>query len=137
MVSSIFLGGNMTAREAIDKLDSFKPNQYSEEDKLSWLSAIEFTIYEDIIYEHEAGRHNCIPKYEAITPENMDKKLIVPFPYDELYVAYLKVKVDEQNQETQRYNVSATLFNSYLENFAKFYNKHHMPKKHPKFHIWG
>jgi hypothetical protein len=53
--------------------------------------------------------------------------LIAPSPYDRLYTAYLKMKIDEENGETARYNNSATMFNSYLLEYKKHYNKTHMP----------
>ena len=61
------------------------------------------------------------------TSENLGDSLLAPYPYDELYVAYLKMKIDEENGETQRYNNSATIFNSYFEDYLKAYNKDHMP----------
>ena len=48
-------------------------------------------------------------------------------PYDRLYPAYLKMKIDGENGETARYNNSAALFNSYMMEYRKYYNKTHMP----------
>ncbi|MBQ2614772.1 MAG: collagen-like protein, partial [Clostridia bacterium] len=37
------------------------------------------------------------------------------------------MKIDGENGETQRYNNSAAMFNSYMMEFRKYYNKTHMP----------
>ena len=55
------------------------------------------------------------------------RMLLAEPPYDELYVAYLKMKVDEENGETARYNNSATMFNEHLLTYERFYNRTHMP----------
>jgi len=123
----------MTLRECIDNVDAMKPNQYSIEDKVRWLAEVEHSIYVDIILTH---RFIKPIRYSKYTVDDMDKELIAHFPYDKLYPAYIKMKIDEENQETQRYNVSATLFNAYFDDYAKHVNKNHMPKGRNAYHIY-
>lgn len=123
----------MTIRECIDRVDGLKPNQYSEEEKVRWLDVLDRNIYNDVILTHEG----CRKEFDGYTTDDTDKELLAENPYDELYVAYLKMKIDEENQETSRYNVSAAMFNSYYDNYAKWYNKHHKPISRSKFRIWG
>ena len=125
----------MTLRECIDKVDGLKPNQYSVEEKVKWLASLESNIYTDIILSHEFKRDDQ-RSYEPYTTEDMDVEMIAKFPYDEVYVAYLKMKIDEENQETARYNNSASLFNAHLDNFAKYINKTHRPKNHAHFRFY-
>lgn len=66
----------------------------------------------------------------------MQKSLLAKFPYDELYLAYLKMKIDEENGETARYNNSAILFNSHYDNYAKWYQKYHRPINKNKWRLW-
>ena len=130
----------MTLRECIDQVDKMKPNQYTEEDKIRWISEVEHSVFYDIIVTHRRPwwRHKKdeMVRYSPYTTEDMDKELIAPFPYDSLYTAYLKMKIDEENQETQRYNASATLFNAYLDEFAKHINKTRMPVGRNAYHIY-
>ena len=116
----------MTVKECIDMVDNVKPNQYGIEDKVRWLSFIDRIIVEDVIKTHE-GYHDEYEEFEGYSEDKLGAKLIVDAPYDELYVAYLKMKIDEENGETARYNNSATMFNSYMTEFRKHYNKHHRP----------
>lgn len=140
----------MRIEECISTVDSTKPNQYSIADKVRWLSVLDATIIHDIIdmYEQpeppaekivilEEGEE--IPEEETeesgefmgYTADDLTKELIVPFPYDELYVAYLKAKIDENNGEAARYNNSAATFNALMLNYEKFYNKTHTRKRIP------
>lgn len=116
----------MTIKECIDIVDNLKPNQYSIEDKVDWLSYIDHSIINEVLLTHDGydGRYDNFAGY---APDRLEMALIVPSPYDRLYPAYIKMKIDEENGETARYNNSATMFNSYMTEYRKHYNKHHMP----------
>lgn len=125
---------NMTIKEAIDRLDGLKPNQYSTEDKLRWLSDLDTKIYTDIILTHE--HQSEMPEFKKYTISDLGKKLIVDDPYTEVYIAYLKMKIDEENAETGRYNNSAIMYNSYYDDFAKYWNKTHLPINKSNIRFW-
>lgn len=116
----------MTIKECIDIVDNAKPNQYSIPEKVMWLSFIDEIIINEVLKTHEGydGRYDTFTGYTA---ENTSVALIVASPYDRLYPAYLKMQIDGENGETARYNNSAALFNSYLMEFRKHYNKTHLP----------
>ena len=116
----------MTIKECIDVVDNLKPNQYSIEDKVAWLSFLDMTIINDVLRTHEGydGRYDDFIGYSA---DNLTVGLIVPSPYDRVYTAYLKMKIDEENGETARYNNSVTLYNSYMSEYRKWYTRNHMP----------
>ena len=116
----------MNIKECIDLVDNVKPNQYSIEDKVRWLSFIDAKIIKDVLKTHE-GYYGQYDNFAGYSPDDLGAKLIVDFPYDRLYEAYLKMKIDEENGETARYNNSAIMFNSYMTEFKKYHNKHHMP----------
>lgn len=116
----------MTIKECIDIVDNAKPNQYSARDKVMWLSFIDEIIINDVLKTHE-GYDGKYDDFEGYTEDKVSVPLIVPSPYDRLYTAYLKMKIDGENGETARYNNSAALFNSYMMEYRKFYNKTHMP----------
>lgn len=126
----------MTIKEAIDKVDNLNPNQYSEEQKVEWLSRLDYLIYHDIILKHEYNPEEEEITYEPYSVSNMTQKLIAPFPYDELYVAFLQMKVDEANKETAQYNNSMTMYASYYDNYVKNYNREHMPINKDRFWMW-
>ena len=116
----------MTIKECIDIVDNVKPNQYSPKDKVMWLSFIDEVIINEVLKTHEGydGRYD---EFSGYTEDKLSVPLIVPSPYDRLYTAYLKMKIDGENGETARYNNSATEFNAYMMEYRKHYNKTHMP----------
>lgn len=116
----------MTIKECIDRVDSVKPNQYSIEDKVRWLSFLDGIIINEVIKTHE-GYENEYEEFEGYSADELGVKLIAEAPYDVLYEAFLKMKIDEENGETARYNNSATLFNSYMMTYRKYYNRTHRP----------
>lgn len=124
----------MTIKECIDLVDNVKPNQYSIEDKVQWLSFIDGIIINDVIKTHE-GYENEYEEYDGYSADRLGEKLIVELPYDNLYVAYLKMKIDEENGETARYNNSSTMFNSYMAAYKKHYNKLHIPLQMNRMNI--
>ena len=116
----------MTIKDCIDMVDAIKPNQYTIKDKVSWLSFIDEIIINEVLKTHEGydGRYD---NFEGYSEDKLSQALIVPSPYDRVYTAYLKMKIDQENGEVARYNNSATLYNSYMAEFRKHYNKTHMP----------
>ena len=116
----------MTIKDCIDIVDNIKPNQYTIRDKVMWLSFIEEIIINEVLKTHEGydGRYD---DFEGYSEDNLSVTLIVRSPYDRLYTAYLKMKIDQENGETARYNNSMVLYNTYMTEYRKYYNKTHMP----------
>ena len=125
----------MTIREAIDRADTIKPNQYSDDIKMQWLSEVDNRIYNDLFMTHEDN-----PYLDIEPPEEgeEDQRLIFPYtddsktllaepPYDILYPSYLKAKIDEANEEMTRYQNSSAMYNSQYQDYARWYNRSHMP----------
>lgn len=131
----------MTILECITRVDSVKPNAYTVEEKVRWLSYLDASIKAQIIDTHEEEivaveeteneetENNEEVKGLPYSCDRLTDELLVPFPYDELYMAYLKAKIDEENGETVRYNNTASTFNVLLSEYARAYNREHMPKK--------
>ena len=116
----------MTIKECIDTVDNLKPNQYTITEKVMWLSFLEQIIINEVLKTHD-GYDGKYDLFEGYSEDKLSVKLIVPSPYDRLYTAYLKMKIDEENGEIARYNNSMVLYNSYLTEYRKHYNKTHMP----------
>ena len=116
----------MTIKECIDIVDNIKPNQYSIRDKVMWLSFLDEIIINEVLKTHE-GYDERYDSFEGYTEDKLSVPLIVPSPYDRLYTAYLKMRIDGENGETARYNNSMAMYNTYMLEFRKHYNKTHMP----------
>lgn len=72
--------------EAINQIDSQKPNTYSYNEKLSWLSRLDFMVKRLIIDTHEGGDDVEFTGYDASTDQNTE--MLVPAPFDEMYISW-------------------------------------------------
>lgn len=112
----------MTIAQAIETVDQLKPNQYSEEQKLQWLSQLDGKIFVELISTHEGGKESFEPYTE------MEQELLVPFPYDQdIYNYYLQSMIDRENGEVAKFNQSGALFNNAYAEFSAIYNRTHVP----------
>ena len=116
----------MTIMEAINAVDTMKPNSYSLMDKLGWLSRLDARIKKEIIDTHEGGEDVIFHGYDDKT--DTETELLVKAPYDELYLYWLESRIDYHNGEYGRYNNTVTTFNEAYAAFVRFYNRARMPK---------
>ena len=115
-------GGNMKAKEIIELTDELKPNQYSENLKLGWLSTLDIQIYGDVMLTHEDCAVEAFSGHTDINDE-----LLVGEPYSDMYRYYLESMIDYANQEIAKYNNSSSMFQARYSDFCKYYNRTHMP----------
>lgn len=117
----------MTIIEAINEIDNLKPNDYTQSEKIKWLSKLDGQIKKEIIDTHINTENVIFNGYSDETP--LDTELIVKDPYDDLYISWLESKIDYSNSEYIKYNNSITRFNNDYSAFLKYYNRTNMPKK--------
>jgi hypothetical protein len=116
----------MTIIEAINQIDALKPNTYSQEDKIKWLSTLDGIVKREIIDTHEGAENVVFEGYTEETP--LDTVLLVPAPYDDIYIKWLEVQIDYANKEYGKYANSMIMYNNAYGEFANYYNRNHMPK---------
>lgn len=116
----------MTIIEAINGIDSLKPNSYPQQDKVRWLSILDGTIKTEIIDTHEGAEGVIFNGYEDVNL--FDTVLLVPAPYDDIYIKWLEAQIDYANGETAKYNNSMVMYNTAYTAFERYYNRTHMPK---------
>lgn len=126
----------MTIIEAIETIDSMKPNQYDYLAKVKWLSDLDKTVMNEIISQHE-NPNNLGKNFNGYNEEtDQDIILLAQEPYSDMYIQYLGMKIDYFNSEPIRYNNSAAMFNSIYMDYAKWYNRNFKPLKSGKYKIF-
>jgi hypothetical protein len=115
----------MTIDEAIKGIDTLKPNNYTDEEKIKWLDTLDRMIKTEIIDKHEGYEEIVFEGYTTETPA--DTELLAPQPYDDMYLHWLESRIDYYNNEYAKYNNSVTSFNTMYSAFNAFYNRQHMP----------
>ena len=116
----------MTIQEALDLADQLKPNMMSEPVKIKFLSEIEGMIHEEIVLRHvHTAAEEAKPFYDSDTDRGT--VLIVPAPYDMLYVYWLMAQIDHMNLEMEKYNNDRALFENAYQQMADWWNRTRMP----------
>ena len=115
----------MTIAEVISKVDSLTPNTYTPEDKIGWLSTLDSRVKSQIINTHRRKDPVCFYGYDSLL--DMQTELLVPAPYDEMYLRWLEAQIAYHNSEDDRYNNAIMLFNNAYEGYKKHYTRTHMP----------
>ena len=110
--------------EAIQKADALKPNDYSQEDKIKWLSTLDGIIKTEIIDTHEGADKVEFNGYDM---SSLETELIAPAPYDDIYIKWLEAQIDYNNGDIGRYSNSMTMYNSAYSAFERHYNRKNMP----------
>lgn len=111
--------------EAINQIDSQKPNTYSYNEKLSWLSRLDSMVKRLIIDTHEGGDDVSFTGYDDSTDQ--DTEMLVPAPFDEMYIRWLEAQIDYANEEYDRYNNAVLMYQTAYDGFSAWYNRNHMP----------
>lgn len=115
----------MTIIEAINRLDTLKFNTYTQDYKVAWLSRADAMVKKLIIDTNEGAEDVDFTGYNADTP--LDTVLLVPSPFDEVYLRWMEAQIDYHNGEYDKYNNDIIMYNTAFESFQNYYNRTHMP----------
>ena len=116
----------MKIREAIERIDSQKHNVYSQSDKIAWLSRLDFLVKTMIIDAHEGAETVEFTGYNDRT--DMETELLVPAPFDEVYLRWLEAQMDYSSGEYDKYNNAILMYQTAYDGYVNHYRRTHMPK---------
>ncbi len=109
----------MTVQEIKDRLSEEHPNQYSDTMILAWINDVERDLsmflrpFEGIIAE-------SAEKHDAMTDEVMLEE-------PDVYVQYLISRICLANEEYDRYNIHAEMYNARISDWKERYLRAHEP----------
>lgn len=104
----------MTVNELLKRVDEQKPNAFSVAQKVSWLNDIETQIQEFLGYD---GSRWVV---YTDSDEDLAKELIVDRPYSNVYIAWIKAKIDFDNEEYESYQNNQAQFSSEFASFKSY-----------------
>ena len=114
--------------DAITRIDALKYNTYSREEKLEWLTNLDAKVKKLIIDTHQGGENVVFTGYDEKT--DPETELLIPAPFDEVYLRWMEAQIDYFNGEFDKYNNAIIMYNAAYEAFEKYYNQNHMPLSH-------
>lgn len=120
----------MTIIDAINRIDSIKPNGFEQIEKIKWLSELDGKVKKEIIDTHEGADDVVFNGYDENTP--LETELLIPAPYDPVYLLWLESKIDYANNEYGKYNNSSIMYNNSYSTYQRYYNRTHLPLSKPR-----
>ncbi len=115
----------MTIMDALYRIDELKPNSYSQTEKIKWLSTLDGIVKREIIDTHEGGESIQFSGYGE--DADLNTVLLIPAPYEDIYLRWLEAQIDYTNGEYGKYNNSIAMYNTAYASFQNYYNRTHMP----------
>lgn len=113
----------MKIENIIERADTISPNDIPEEEKLAWIAELDGKIALDVMLMDicEASQFNY--RY----PEDLQVEPLVGFPHENLYVLWLRAKIDDHNGEIERYENSMQQYNASFGNFTRWFARTYEP----------
>lgn len=113
----------MKIQDVLARVDELKPNKFSEEQKVRWLSNLELIAYEQVVRWHKDCEHLKPEPYDPAA--DIDAELMIEDPWSEVYVHWLSAQIDYYNGDLGRYQNSAVSYNSTFTAWANWFNRNH------------
>ena len=113
----------MTVNEVIQRADGVKPNPFTTQEKFNWVNELNQRVgLELMLMTPKTVEQIC-----KVYPDDLDTKLLIRPPNDELYVLYLMSRIDEMSGEYNKYANSSAIFNQRWGQFAEWFLQFYDP----------
>lgn len=122
----------MNIRQAIEKVDTLKPNHYDDRDKIQWLDALDRKVKLEVIDNHT--EETAFGGYNSET--DIETELLIPNDFALAYIFWLEAQIDLNNNEIVKYNNNIALFNTEYMGYKKWYNQTHDHKPIGNFKLF-
>ena len=110
--------------EVVARVKNTKPNAIEEKDQARWLLTVDGRVYEEVTRADEPDRLPC-----KAWPEDGDKPMLAPSPYDSIYDLYLTAMICFALGEYDDYNNIAEQFERTFRDFRAWWRRNHVPKQ--------
>ena len=123
----------MKVKYICDLVDTKEPNNYTLDEKVTWLSNLDGKIFEEVLKKYVG-----FDPEEEFTPyttaDFATDDLLIDAPWGEdIYVHYLIAMIAQGNAEAARYNQQIAMYNAAYTQWWAHYNNTHIPVKLPRF----
>ena len=113
----VFKRTKMTLREVLTKVNTEKPNAFSDEYLTKVVNEVEALVY-DYLETPDVDR------IFHVLPDDIDVELNIPDPYSAAYESYLKARLDYANEEYELYSNNQAQFNADFDAWKAFAMRH-------------
>ncbi len=123
----------MKVCEAIAQIDSLRPNTVDEKTKRFWLTRVDQYVFKEIVSQRAGAEGKTFTPYGDGDGE---RELLVPAPYDELYLFYLEGMIYYATRELDKMSSSMALYNQAMNDYKNRYFSEHGQLPLPPTKYW-
>ena len=109
----------MTIRDVFNRVSNQFPNSYGDDQFIDWINDLERSIAE--VFRHYNGKEG----YRFTNHESMDEEVQLERP--EIYVPWVISQICLSNEEYDRYNNHAMIFQARYQDWREEYLRKHLP----------
>lgn len=117
-----------TINEVLEKVAKVRPDAYEDTTKAEWIIELEGKVRREV-YQRHIPCKGCpwLPEEVSSYPEDGDKPLLIPAPYERVYELYVLAQIDFYNREYDNYNNSTVAYNTVLDEWRQAFHRTHKP----------
>lgn len=112
-------------KDIIARVDDGKFNEYSDQQKLRWLSLLDGQIAAEVYLMAPQE----VAQYAYLYPDGLEMSPLVDFPNDDIYDFWLTAQIDFHNGEYEKYQNTMEMFNSVYGRFVNWFLTYKAPEK--------
>lgn len=106
--------------DVILRLDERKPNAFTTQQKMAWLTELDGKIAAEVMLL-------SIVEVRLLKCTDPNHELLVTYPHDGIYDAWLEAKIDYANGEYSKYQNSKEMFNAAYGSFVRWFAQTYDP----------
>ena len=114
----------MTIREAIARVSLYRSPAMPEADCLKVISDVDARALREII-EPQGGP--ATQAFTLYTPEDGDRELMIPYPYDSVYADACCAEIDRRENQIGNLSNARRDYESAFADYARYYRRTHKP----------
>lgn len=116
----------MTVTDTLSQADELRLNTISDEQKAAWVMGL----------DQQIGERIDMPSYVHSWPAG-DGELLLPAPYDRVYVLYLCSQIDYYNNETALYGNDKAVYDEAMSEAMAWWRRQHCPDNTGNVQVMG
>lgn len=125
--SAVFKRNEMTLLELLNKVNTEKPNSFSNEYLMNLVNEVEAQVYDYLETPDSMRIYHVRSEIETVEePEEtgLDGELLMPDPYSTAYESYIRARLDYANEEFDLYANDTEQFNSDMDSWKAYAMRH-------------
>lgn len=116
----------MTVTDTLSQADELRLNTISDEQKAAWVMGL----------DQQIGERIDMASYAHSWPAG-DGELLLPAPYDRVYVLYLCSQIDYYNNETALYGNDKAVYDEAMSEAMAWWRRQHCPDNTGNVQVMG